>query len=454
MGSAPVLLSIAVTSFGGALALASGTTLALTATGTYSSGPTQDLTTLVTWTSGDTGAATIGSGTGVVTGAALSAAVVLTATLGAVSGTKTLSVYADFTALAAGAVTTLPGGLLLSRASSATVQTGTSTVVTTGITTDIGRAGRYLTTDPVGLVIEPTRTNNVKDCRDTSTANWSAGTVTETRPFGTAPDGNATTGTRTNTSTIGQFSRYVTVADNVAGVFAFSMWVTGNGSSQSAKWQPGTVLTAYTAGNAWQRQTASFTEVTGTYFLTPQQGTVCDIVHDLHQIETGGYPSEVIITGNATATRAPERLYTAGLSRMLVSARLVLAVRLRPKATAANYATDNATVTLWYVDASNNVSFAAATRVLTITIGGVTNTCTLAAWALQDTVRIQVSVGGSVASVVWQKINAGAAVSLTITGSALGSLSGSSIDLFCKGTAQQFGAHVEEVAVTAQTWAA
>ena len=86
--TAATLVALAVTP--AATSLARGRTQQLTATGTYSDASMQDLSAQVTWTSGTPATATV-SGTGLVTAAEVGTST-LTATLGARSGTATLTV--------------------------------------------------------------------------------------------------------------------------------------------------------------------------------------------------------------------------------------------------------------------------------------------------------------------------------------------------------------------------
>ncbi|HEY1547350.1 MAG TPA: Ig-like domain-containing protein [Kofleriaceae bacterium] len=89
--SSATLVSIAITPADPSLAL--GLTQQFTATGTFSDSSTQDLTTQVTWTSSDPTIATI-AGTGLATSVAVGGPITITATLGAISGTTTLTVIA------------------------------------------------------------------------------------------------------------------------------------------------------------------------------------------------------------------------------------------------------------------------------------------------------------------------------------------------------------------------
>lgn len=90
--TAKTLQSIAVTP--SAFSIAAGTGQQLVATGTYSDGSTQVITTSVAWTSANSGVASVGAGTGLVTGIAAGNGVAITARLGVVAGTGTASVTA------------------------------------------------------------------------------------------------------------------------------------------------------------------------------------------------------------------------------------------------------------------------------------------------------------------------------------------------------------------------
>ena len=99
-GSAPLtvnaanLSSIAITPANGSIA--QGTTLQLTATGTFNDGGTRNLTFRVMWSSSDTTVATIGAGNGIASGqqrgSSGSGTTIITATLGSVSASVNLTV--------------------------------------------------------------------------------------------------------------------------------------------------------------------------------------------------------------------------------------------------------------------------------------------------------------------------------------------------------------------------
>jgi len=90
----PTLRSIALTGPGGSpppATLRVGQRVQLTATGAYSDGSTRNLTTQVQWSSSNAAIATVDA-TGIVTGQSPGGPVTITATLGGVSGTTTVSV--------------------------------------------------------------------------------------------------------------------------------------------------------------------------------------------------------------------------------------------------------------------------------------------------------------------------------------------------------------------------
>ena len=92
MVNAANLASITIAPANGSIA--QGTSIQLTATGTFNDGGTRNLTRQVTWSSSDTTVATIGAGTGIASGQprAVSGTTIITATLGSVSQTTNLTV--------------------------------------------------------------------------------------------------------------------------------------------------------------------------------------------------------------------------------------------------------------------------------------------------------------------------------------------------------------------------
>lgn len=349
----------------------------------------------------------------------------------------------DFTSLTAGAVASLPGGLSFSRASAATVQAGTSSVVTSGITTDVPRAGRRLDSDSIGLVIEETRTNWVKDARNPTTANWTAGTGAAPSSGFTGPDGSANA-YRHNIAS-GTLSRYVHLT-LLSGTTTASIWLTRG--SVGATYQIAGIGTPLfgTAPSVWTRYAASTTGATLDFIvcdgrdLSGSGGTTAgarDDLIDCVQEETGAFATEFINTSGATATRQGERLWLPSATSVVSAGRLTLEINFKAKSAPSQF---GAAARLWTSGADYAEISSAGT--LTVSIGGSTNTCAIN-WAQYDSVDIFVAAGGSTATTVSYRTNGGAKTSPAITGAALGNVStAGALDLLCNGTASQLNAWV------------
>jgi hypothetical protein len=377
---------------------------------------------------------------------------------------------ADFTGLTPGAVSSLPSGLSFSRASAATVQIGTSTVVTSGITTDVARAGRALDADSVGLVVEPSRTNLVLQSRTLNHANAGSGDTYTTGQ--TSPDGS-TNALRAQINSSG-FSRYQLDA-GITGTFSMSVWYAkGPGSGV---YHNSFSTTAGASGFAFGTASASWGRVAipaiafaaQNRYALPMDGqnesalggpgaAALDALVDMHQIEAGKWVSEFVSTSGATATRAGERLFVATGASVVSSGRVLMHLRAQLKHTPANADT---AMRLWtdHADATTYVEIA-TTGVLTASVGGSTNTTNALSWAANDTVDIFVAAGGGIATIVKYRVNGGATTTCTITGSALGTIAPSgAIDLLCDAsTAKQPGCRVYTLAFyrsgAAPAWAA
>jgi hypothetical protein len=374
----------------------------------------------------------------------------------------------DFTTHATGFASSLPNGLLLSRASGSadSVQTGTSTLVVGG-TTDYARFGRRLTGDPIGLVFEQSRTNLVPDSRNMSAGSWTAGSGCSHTTGFVGPDGGTTA------------ERWVCVTTGLSsyqhpsvptGYVTFSQWQRGNAGGEVYMWTgvlrdasdasagywtypSGTLTTAWTHSIGTPAATQGVGM--GVYFVpvdgedrTPDGGPTAaarDGIVDAYQIESGAFATEFILTsGGVTATRAGEWLHLASTVGYVHVGRLSLEIDLRPKADPASY---GAAMRFW-TRGSDYCEFA-TTGVLTCSVGGVTNTTAAFSWAQYDSVRIYVAVGGGLASVVSYSVNGAAAVHPTVSGAGpLGSVStGGALDFLCSGTASQLDSWITGITV-------
>jgi hypothetical protein len=362
----------------------------------------------------------------------------------------------DFTALSAGACT-LPSGLSFSRASSGySVQTGTTTVATSGgfTSNDAPRCGRRLDADPIGAVIEESRTNQIQRSADIWNAYWTSfGGATNAGTM-TAPDGTSGGAGIISDATSGAYGmRYVTI--NMSGIThitsSWSRYVSGSVAAMSTNDSPFPIGYGTTSG-AWERFSPGSVLGGGGSQLVclGGGGNPLNIANTGvaafwgMQLEAGAWMSELIPTSGATATRAGERLYLASAVSYVASGRLGFEVSLRPKASPANYA---GAIRLW--TRSTDYAEISTAGALTISIGGSTNTTAAAsfAWTAYDTVQIFIGAGGSSASVVSYRVNGGSVVHPTVTGSALGSVStGGALDLLCSSTSSQFSAWVTRLA--------
>jgi hypothetical protein len=444
------LLSVVSIAITGTTSIQAGATTTLTATATYSNGTTADVTSTATWTTADATMATVSAG--VVTGVKLTANVVITATLGAISGTATCSVYVSFAGVSAGAWTQV-WGLTLTRASSATVRTGTSTITTSGITTNVARVGKRLDADTPGLLIECARTNLCKSSEDPTSADWLAGvTVVTTRPDGTPPDTTLNTATKHAVTAAG-YSRYAQFSATTGVKHTYSQWHQSPSGSITARWQVGSATATYSCTTSWARVTGAYTTTGVIHYLTIAVTDAQTVRTWGHQVEVGEFESSYIQTGlAATATRAGERLVVT--TNTTTSGRLKFAFDAAMLGSSSEYATDGATASFCYGDANNGLSWNASTRVLTVTANGSTNTCTLTAWSRYDVIGVSVSAGANSATVVKMRINGGAPSTLTITGSALGNFTAASLDLFCEGTSKQSSCRIQSIYLETPAWAA
>lgn len=360
----------------------------------------------------------------------------------------------DFTKLtsqiAQGYVDAAPGAMQSSRGSTATVQTGTSTVVT-GIAVDKLRLGRKVDSDPPMGVLEESRTNDLLWSRDvTRAAGWAgaASSCTQAASAVPGPDGSVA-GTRLTTTATNGYSRYAATA---AGRIA-SEWYRNVAGSLPAQAQLTSALTIAPASASWGRVVGSYSASSSGSGHTPLysassaggDGLVRDVYVDLAQVENGKFATEAISTAGAPATRSGDRWchYAAALVQ---NGRIGLHVRLRPKGAVADYSDTpyvfgaNAGADYARFDPTNG-------KVSVVTAGGAAYTATTrispAADAASD---LWIEAGGNVLQTViaaratgtgaWSELGRSSSPQGTI---ALGGL----LDLLCNGTASQYTSRVE-----------
>ncbi len=352
---------------------------------------------------------------------------------------------ADFTTLTPGRVSALPAPLLFERASVATVQTGSSVVVTSGISVNVPRAGRRLDADSIGLLIEEARTNVAVQSMDLWNPSWASFGSAMSGGTTTSPDGTtAGAGILTDGSPIAYAARYAVIP--MAGLTSvMSTWQRWQlGSVSSINFIGATSPSSFgTTSGFWERLATSPAVGTAGSQIAALAGTgnplspadVGSAAFWGMQLEAGAWASELIPTGSSPATRAGERLYSPSVSSLVSMGRLSMRVSLRPKASTADY---QRPVRLWTIDATNYCEITPS-GVMSVVIAGVTNTTSALAWAQYDALDIFVAAGGSIETVVSWRVNGAAATTASVTGPPLGVVSASgSIDLLCSGTASQF----------------
>ena len=306
-------------------------------------------------------------------------------------------------------------GLTLARASSATVQTSTSTVVTTGIGVDaprIGDAGYGQ-----GLVIEEARTNLVPTSREFGGTGWSQGTGNfETGSYADGPDGSVLSADRLYRPDGLNYSDYVATAVTAGVTYTAGFWVRGtSGASMYSPYvadlQAGNVPVA---SSIWSRQTHTRTSAaTATGYWQPLSGVpttvIVDIVCDLHQLEAGKFPTEAIVTTSGAATRAGDKLTLArDITR---NGRISLELQFIPKAARSSY---SGSPVLWQSTASPNdlCQFAFNTGNLVCTVAGESTTLGTIDWAAGDVVDLWIECGGGGSTIAKYRRNNGVVTSL------------------------------------------
>jgi len=383
------------------------------------------------------------------------------ATAGFVTG---LIARFDFTTLTPGAVATLPGGLLLTRASSATVQTATDTVVTSGIGNDVARAGRRVTADLVGLLLEEARTNSHPWSRAPNNAGLSAGSG-DTYPLTGQPSPDGTNNAVEVVVTSGNLSKFALTLGIGAVSRVGSLWVIkgpGSGLYQASNFVGGSTAQGSavfgTAGATWSRAiTPSFLFTAGqnvglitndgravTYTGGENVARARDAEFDLIQWETGKFATEVQVTAGAAATRAGERLRYPTASQLVSHGRIAMATSVRPKGAVTDYSS-NMRLFTDANDATTYAEISCTTGQVIVSIGGSTYTTPAAmSWSPYDSVNIWVEAGGGVQhTLVTYQVNGAPTVLLGESGTAQGNIPATgALDLLCSGTAQQFSSWI------------
>lgn len=138
--------------------------------------------------------------------------------------------------------------------------------------------------------------------------------------------------------------------------------------------------------------------------------------------EPGAFPTSLIPVTAGAVTR-PATLWAISSSAWtpwITQGRLAFEIGFRAMGARTEY---SGNCYLFHSTTGVTAVFAASTGVLTLTVGGSSNTCTLPTWPRHAVVRMFVALAGGIASEVFVQVN-GTTQSLPITGSPLGAVTG------------------------------
>jgi hypothetical protein len=387
-------------------------------------------------------------------------------------------------------------GLTFTRASSATVQTSASAVVTSGIGVDdprVGDAGYGR-----GLVIEEAQTGRMPDSENQSGYSVGAGTPTVTANSDVAPDGTTTADTVTDDDAgvfemrsrsgavptdTATYRVRVCIKKQVAATARIGIDCGLSGGTAVAKSMRFNAQTG--VGNAdvalvedmgayWRVTSAPITN-NGTnanaYIqFYPAVGTVAgaDVASATgsatvwgFEFVGGNFATEYIPTTGAAATRLGDRL-SVGAGRIVRSGRVGVEFRFLAKSATSAMNGGAAVTLLGNAGAQSyaNISTDALGRVLQLNVGGALVTLgTTIAWAAGDLVDMWVELGGgSLVSSGAYRVNGGAKLSLGSTGAPHGAVTDSAFDLLNFTALSQVASWVQRICAyapgTRPAWAA
>jgi hypothetical protein len=360
---------------------------------------------------------------------------------------------ADFASLTPGSYS-FSTPWVFSRPSVATVQTGISSIQTSGIGNNVARIGDD-GQGHFGLVVEEQRTNLVANARNLNGSDWYAGWMTSTTTMaGAGPDGvNSAADVTVSASGYSKYQYFGTLS----GSFVASSWyarASGSGPFQLFNEETPSIGSAVagTAVTGWQRAFVehAFPSAGSTAYVVPLDGRnltafggvasqAMSALVDLVQFEAGKFPTEAILTSGGVATRASDRLAASSIS-LLDGGRLNLELRIQPKGKRTDY---SGWLDLWSQGADYISVFAPAGTIY-VSVGGSTQTFSGIDWARGDTLDIFVGVGGSQSTVAAWRNNNGAAT--RFDGASIFAISGSgNAWLLCSDGAYTFSAWVQQI---------
>lgn len=303
---------------------------------------------------------------------------------------------------ASGAYALPPWLRLESPSSDKTVQTGPHTV-RTGFGPDAARA-RSVDGVRWGLCVEAARRNRISDAR-LSGAGWSMADMGMIE-VAVGPDGTDGAGLVTDSDpalaarALGAFEAEPGAPTTV------SAWVSSGGTQAVIDAQPlvDSPAAVIPPGTEWTRVSLTDEEdVMGSTVvrLFPANAAPEDTgsaIFDLVSVETGRYPSSVILSSGGSALRAPERLVVVSPAEMIPGGWFRARMTIAPHYASGEEASDH---DLLFVDAQNRLFVSEDDSALVLLSQGqeVLRTGALA-WARDEALEIEISIAPSGAELV------------------------------------------------------
>lgn len=341
------------------------------------------------------------------------------------SNTSRVAFYYDFRYLPGGGYT-FPLAGLYTRAGLATAQVS-SAVVIDSIAANVAPIGRDNDTDPMGLIMEPTRTNQVlENHRMGLNAPWTPTNATATSNQAISPDGTNNASRIQFAGVGGTLYQAATYANG--SYYQLSSWLQQRTASGAVR------LTQQTSAGltpssdipttaAWARTTYASGQETANIasFVGYAQNvgnTAVDFYAWAPQLEVGKYPTETIITGGLAVTRSNAKLVASMHSAVNSAGNCSAWFNFKAKCSDADGDTAMRFITtgLHYVEISND-----GLGTVTVHVNGVNNTAAGVHWSRGDEVNFFVSYGAGTTKIAYS-VNGGAVIYPTIVGVALASM--------------------------------
>ncbi len=309
--------------------------------------------------------------------------------------------------------------LVFARASSATAQTSESSLVISGVATDVPAIGDVGT--GVGLLHEPANTNDILHSSDVSQSAWIKGTgVTATADTSDVTDpagGNAASKVVYDGSGVANATRFAQSATIAVGEVV-SLWA--RVASGTADIRVGTNVeygTAATLTTAWQRISFEATAAaTGIYVYgaTGNNSAFTIYVYGA-QHDSRRFASSTTLTTTTSVTRAMTRLHKASEAALQTTNGTYNSIRLEFRFTALEaVAAMTADRFLFYTANGDYMYIAATTHEVAVRINGVSFVSSAAiAFAKGDVVQVWVETGANTTTVIKYRVNGGTVVNLT-----------------------------------------